>query len=57
MSDWMIRLLRMLLLQMSGPLRVELEAFAVKFRENAAKTQNPMDDVLADILCWVIGLK
>lgn len=41
----------------SGPLREQLERFARQFREDARKTSNPMDDILADILCWLLGIE
>lgn len=57
MSEWLIKLFRQLLAAVSGPLREQLESFARKFREDARQTSNPMDDILADILCWLLGIE
>lgn len=34
----------------------ELKRFARDFREKAKKTENPWDDVAADLLCFVLGV-
>lgn len=57
MPNWLIRLLTWLLPLVSGPLRKDLEQFAKKFREDARKTENQADDILADILCWLLGIE
>lgn len=57
MGTWMIRLLRQLLTVASGPLRQQLTEFAKKFREEAKATPNPWDDVLADVICWLLGVE
>lgn len=53
MPEWMIRLLMWLLPQVSEELRTRLVEFAQKFREDARETENPLDDLLADIICWI----
>lgn len=53
MPEWMIRLLMWLLPQVSEELRTRLVEFAQKFREDARQTENPLDDLLADIICWI----
>lgn len=57
MPEWMFRLLFYILPVVSKPLRAELETFARKFREDALKTENQMDDLLAEVLCWFVGIK
>ena len=57
MPNWLIRLLTWLLPLVSPQLRKDLEIFAKKFREDARKTENQADDVLADILCWLLGIE
>ncbi|GAI70543.1 unnamed protein product, partial [marine sediment metagenome] len=52
MNEWMLRLISLILGVISGPLREELIAFALAFREKAKKTSNPWDDYVADIICW-----
>lgn len=56
MPEWIVKLLMWLLPLISGPLRERLESFAKGFREDARKTDNPLDDLLADILCWLLGI-
>lgn len=40
----------------SSNLLVALKDFALKFREDAAKTENPWDDILADFICGMLGV-
>ncbi len=54
MNDWIFKLLLQILSVISGPLRTQLTDFAKKFREDARKTANPWDDILADIICWLL---
>ena len=54
MNKWIIELIRKILGSASGPLRKVLTDFAVSFRDQARKTANPWDDILADIICWVL---
>lgn len=56
MPNWLIRLLSWLLPLVSVPLRKDLETFAKKFREDALKTENQADDILAEIICWLLGI-
>jgi len=56
MSNWIILLLRQLLTVVSGPLRETITNFATDFRKKAKETPNPWDDVLADILCWILDI-
>lgn len=56
MNNWMIRLLQMVLAAISGPLRQDLIKFAEAFRAKAKQTENPWDDFLADIICWLLGI-
>jgi len=53
MNRWLIKLLAQILQVVSAPLRDTLVKFANDFREQARKTPNPWDDVLADIICWL----
>ncbi len=55
-SAWLLRLLPNLIASLSANLRTELINFAKKFREDAKKTDNPWDDFLADIICYVLGI-
>jgi len=57
MPKWLLRLLSWILPLISVPLRKQLEEFARQFREDARKTDNPADDILADILCWMLGIE
>jgi len=57
MNSWIINLIRKILLSSSGPLRKTLNDFAVSFRESARKTANPWDDILADIICWILQVE
>ena len=54
MNNWIITLIRAILSSSSGPLRKTLNDFAISFKESAKKTANPWDDILADILCWIL---
>ena len=56
MSTWWLRLVALILAAISGPLREELMAFALAFREKARETSNPWDDFAADILCWLLNI-
>lgn len=56
MNQWWLRLLAMVLAAISGPLRQDLIKFAEEFRAKAKKTENPWDDFLADIICWLLGM-
>jgi len=46
--------------QMLGSISVDLlktiKDFAVKFRADARATANPWDDILADLLCGILGV-
>lgn len=37
-------------------LLIQLKEFAEKFREDARKTENPWDDILADFMCGMLGV-
>lgn len=54
MNRWIIELIRRILSSASGPLRKTLIDFAISFREQAKKTPNPWDDILANIICWIL---
>lgn len=54
MNSWIINLIRRILGSASAPLRKVLTDFAVSFRDQARKTTNPWDDILADIICWIL---
>lgn len=56
MQNWWLRLFKMVLDVLSGPMREELIAFAKAFREKARQTENPWDDFAADIICWLLGI-
>ena len=40
----------------SGDLLKGLKEFAVKFRNDARATTNPWDDVIADLICGMLGI-
>ena len=40
----------------SANLLVGLKDFANSFREQARKTDNPWDDILADFICGMLGI-
>lgn len=40
----------------SSNLLVQLKEFAIKFREDALKTENPWDDILANFVCGMLGI-
>ena len=57
MGKWFFTLLMQVLGAMTPQLRKTLEAFAKDFREQARKTPNPWDDLLADVICSLLGVK
>lgn len=57
MQNWLIELLMKVLVSISPSLREELVKFATEFRNKAKGTANPWDDILAEALCWIIGVK
>lgn len=57
--DWkkfLAGLATQVLASVSVNLLAELKDFAVGFRTKAAATTNPWDDVLADMLCGLLGI-
>jgi len=56
MNEWWLRLIRLILVSISGPLRQDLIKFAEAFRAKARQTENDVDDFLADIICWLLGM-
>lgn len=56
MSNWLFRLITLVLAAISGPLKEELIKFAKDFRAKARETPNPWDDFAADIICWLLGI-
>lgn len=57
--DWkkfLAGLATQVLASVSTNLLLEIKAFAVSFRERAAATTNPWDDVLADLMCGLLGI-
>jgi len=54
MNKWLLKLLPLVLAALSAPIRAELVGFAKSFRSKAKQTDNPWDDFLADILCWLL---
>lgn len=57
MNAWYLRILKMILGVISGPLREELVTSALAFRVKARETDNPWDDILADMLCWALNIE
>lgn len=57
MKDWLVDLLRQILSVASGPIRDLMINFATDLRNQAKATPNPWDDILADIVCWLFGVK
>ncbi len=55
-SKWFLQLLPNLIASVSAPLRQQLVTFAKKFKEDAAKTENPWDDFLAALICTMLGI-
>lgn len=56
MGNWMINLFQQLLCVTSGPIREMLNNFAKELRANAKETTNPWDDILADVVCWLLAV-
>lgn len=56
MPNWLIKLLVLVLPLVTPELRDKLVEFAKSFREDAKATDNPLDDVLAAILCGLLGI-
>ncbi|MBA7615444.1 hypothetical protein ES703_22725 [subsurface metagenome] len=54
MNAWIMVLIRQILRAASAPLKKTLEEFAKSFRDQARKTTNPWDDILADSICWIL---
>jgi len=57
MENWILNLILGILTSISGPIREDLEKFARDLREKAKATENPWDDIVANGLCWLIGIK
>lgn len=57
MSKWLLKLLPLIMKALSGPIRAELVNFAKGFRVKAKATDNPWDDFVADILCWLLMIE
>ena len=55
-KNFVDRLVLQILGSISGDLMTGLKDFAVKFRNQARKTTNPWDDVLADLICGLLGI-
>lgn len=55
-TAWLLRLLPNLIASISPQLRAALVKFAKDFREDCKKTENPWDDFLADLICYVLGI-
>lgn len=56
MGQFILNLIKQLLTVASPPLRAELLKFVNDYRESAKKTPNPWDDILAGLLCWIVGV-
>lgn len=54
MNNFIINILRRILLSASEPMREMLVKFATDFRTRARETSNPWDDVLADLICLLL---
>ncbi|MBA7694206.1 hypothetical protein ES703_102813 [subsurface metagenome] len=57
MSDWLIKLFIYIMPLVSPALLKRLQEFAKQFREDARKTENGADDIIADILCWILRVE
>lgn len=57
MGNWMINLLRQILSVASEPVRDMLVNFATDLRTSAKQTPNPWDDILADVVCWLLNVE
>lgn len=55
-TKWLFKLLPNIMVSISGPLRAELVSFAKEFKVKAKKTENPWDDLVAEGLCWLVGV-
>lgn len=53
---FMTKLLERILGSVSINLLETLKQFAEKFREDARQTDNPWDDILADLICGLLGI-
>lgn len=47
---------RQVMSSVSVDLVVNLRNFAIKFREDARQTENPWDDIVADLICGILGI-
>lgn len=60
MSMWNIvkeKIITAFLRKITKGLKGDLTKFAIEFRKKAAKTPNPLDDVLAALICDILGIK
>lgn len=55
-KEFLNRLVLQILGSISENLLAGLKEFAIKFRADARKTANPWDDVLADLICGMLGI-
>lgn len=56
MFEWIVKLIMNVLSNVSEPSRVELVNFAKNFRQHVQEKQNPYDDFLASIICWILNI-
>ncbi|GAI16062.1 unnamed protein product [marine sediment metagenome] len=56
MKQFIIRLFAQILGAASPAIRTDLVTFCKKYKEEAKKTPNPWDDILAEMLCWIVGV-
>lgn len=57
MGEFMLRLISQIFSVASPAMRAELAKFCSDYKESAKKTPNPWDDILAEMLCWIVGVK
>lgn len=57
--DWkkfLSNMVAQMLASVSSELLENLKSFAVEFRSDTRKTVNPWDNVLADLICGILGI-
>lgn len=56
MRIFLIKLFAQILAAASPEMRAALAKFCIDYKASAKKTPNPWDDILADMLCWIVGV-
>lgn len=56
MREFLIQLFAQILAVATPAFREQLVKFCIEYRDAAKKTPNPWDDILANLLCWMVGV-